>query len=320
MKETTIFPEAFSHYAFQVDAIYWALIAITVFFTVLITGIFVYLAFRYRRTGPTQVGVAIHENKHMELAWSILPLFILMGLFFWGAKVYLETKNYPKDAIEIIAVGKQWMWKFQHPSGRREINNLHIPSNKPVVIKMISQDVLHSLYFPALRIKQDVLPMYYTKMWMQSEKEGESRLYCAEYCGKDHSVMGGKLYVLSEAGYAEWLKKESSDLGGGTDFLAGGTPEAEGEKVFTKLGCVTCHAAGDTQLGPKLTGLYGTKIKIQGGREINFDDNYIRESILNPSAKLVEGFQPVMPTYQGQVSEDEIISIISYIKSLGKKL
>jgi len=325
MKENLLFiPEAATHYATQVDRLYFALVAISALMTVIICLAIFVLAFRYRRRSPTDQGRFVVEAKWLEISWSILPLVVGLILFGWGTNLYLKTRTAPKNAIEISAVAKQWMWKFQHPSGKMEINELHIPNNRPVLVRMISQDVIHSLFFPVMRVKQDVLPMYYTTMWFEPSKTGKSHLFCTEYCGKDHSRMRGSLYVMEPAEYEAWASSAGAVAGGGGSAgPAGGGGDlvsrvAAGENLYKNLACAACHSA-DNNRCPRLEGLFGTKVKLTDGRTVLVDENYIRESILNPTAKIVQGYDPQMPPYTGRVSEEEIMSLVDYVKSLGKK-
>jgi cytochrome c oxidase subunit 2 len=231
-----------------------------------------------------------------------------MVLFVWGAMVFFHAQRPPRGAIEIYAVGKQWMWKFQHMDGQREINELHVPIGQPVKLTMISQDVIHSFFVPAFRVKQDVLPGRYTTVWFQATRTGRYHLFCAEYCGTQHSGMIGSVVVMEPAQYQAWLSG-----GGGEGSLA-----QSGEKLFQDLACNTCHRSDSGARGPDLAGIFGSQVTLQAGQKLVADEAYIRESILNPQAKLVMGFQPIMPTFQGQVSEEGLMSLVAYIKSLQK--
>jgi cytochrome c oxidase subunit 2 len=232
-----------------------------------------------------------------------------MVMFFWGADIYFRMSRPPADAIEITTVAKQWMWKFQHPEGKLEINDLHVPLDRPVKLRMISEDVIHSLYVPAFRAKQDVLPGRYTTVWFQATRPGEYHLFCAEYCGAKHSEMRGKVIVLEPSAYQEWL------AGG----RRGETPLEAGRKQFEERRCDQCHKPlGETGRGPPLEGLFGSTVPLANGQTVVADENYIRESILRPQAKLRAGYQPLMPTFEGQMGEEEILHLLAYIKSLSQ--
>jgi cytochrome c oxidase subunit II len=309
MKESFSFlPVQASVHAGRVDAIYFALIGVTTVFVILIAVAMLYFAIRYRRTSTNQTGVEGHETWVLEVTWSVIPLIIGLGLFGWGAVVFLDVySDAPKDAMEVAVVGKQWMWKVQHPNGRREINDLHVPAGKPVKLTMVSEDVIHSFYIPALRIKHDVLPGRYTSLWFQADLPGVYHLFCAEYCGTQHSGMIGRVFVLEPTAYVDWLAGTAGE----------GSPVINGKTLLSTLGCVACHRKGSGQMGPLLEGIYGGKVRLQDGSTVVADDNYLRESILNPNAKIVAGFQPLMPSFQGRVSEEDILQILSYIKASG---
>lgn len=341
-----LFPDQASTIAPEIDLVYFAIMAISLLFIVVIAFAIVALAATYRRRHKDEVGTYEHEPLSLELAWTIIPLFISVGMFAIGVPAFLKAKSIPEGALEIAVVGKQWMWKFQHPNGRREINDLHIPIGQPINFKIVSQDVIHSLYIPAFRIKQDALPMYYTNIWAEPTKIGKYRILCTEYCGKDHSVMGGWVHVLSQEDYETWLQADPAHKiagrpplkmagvslgGGGTDGqmdIPDGVDEAlvpmrdapglvkEGFSLFQSLTCVVCHKAESAGVGPSLLGAYGGKSVMANGTTVNFNDNYIRESILNPTAKVKTGYGPVMPAFNGRVSEEDINALIAYIKYL----
>jgi cytochrome c oxidase subunit 2 len=226
-----------------------------------------------------------------------------MVMFAWGAKVYVNLERPPADAMVINVVGKQWMWKLQHPEGVREINTLHIPVGRPIKLVMTSQDVIHSFFVPAFRTKQDVLPGRYTTSWFEAKQKGRFHIFCAEYCGTDHSKMIGEVVAMEPAEYQAWLAGTVSDV----------PPAVAGEKLFYSYNCQTCHG----QRAPTLAGLYNRRVRLADGSTVLADDNYIRESILNPAAKIVAGYPgSLMPTYQGQLTEDQLLELIAYIKSL----
>jgi cytochrome c oxidase subunit 2 len=304
------FPQQASEQASQIDAVYFFMLAVTAFFAVLIAVLIVVFAVKFRRRHDDEIGVAIHGSLALELLWTFIPLGIAMVMFAWGAKVFFDVYRPPVGAMEIFIVGKQWMWKAQHAEGQREINELHVPINRPVKLIMGSEDVIHSYYIPAFRVKADVIPGRYNSMWFTATKPGRYHLFCAEYCGTKHSGMIGWITAMEPADYQAWLA-------GGP---ATASPVAAGEKLFTDLGCSSCHqpsAAG--QRGPTLAGIYGKSVELQGGGTVTVDDTYVRESIVNPQAKIVAGFQPIMPTFQGLVSEEQLLQLIAYVRSLGQQ-
>ncbi len=310
MKSTfPLFPDSASALSGHVDLLYAIWVVVSLFFTVLIFALIIFFMARYRRTHPEQVGADEGAGVWLEILWSVVPLGIMLVMFALGARVYFDLYRPPADAVEYTAIGKQWMWKIQHPNGQREINALHVPVGQSIRVKLASEDVIHSFYIPAFRIKQDAVPGRYTSLWFKAEKPGTYHLFCAEYCGTEHSRMIGSVIVMEQRDYENWLA-------GGT---AGKSMVASGEDLFTTLACVTCHRAapGITQRGPKLEGVYGSQVKLADGRTVVADDNYIRESILNPTAKVVAGYDPVMPTFQGQLTEEQLTQLIAYVRSLG---
>jgi cytochrome c oxidase subunit 2 len=229
-----------------------------------------------------------------------------MVIFAWGAFIFFQERTPPRDASEVYVVAKQWMWKLEHVEGQREINELHVPVGRDVKLIMTSQDVIHSFYVPAFRIKQDVLPGRYTTAWFRATKPGVYHLFCAEYCGSQHSGMIGQVMVMEPAQYQAWLS------GGSTS----GSLASNGESIFQQLGCVTCHRSDTQGRGPNLAGIFGKPVQLEDGRTVVADENYIRESILSPSAKVVKGFKPIMPVFQGLVSEEQLTELVAYVKSL----
>ncbi len=305
-----LMPEQASTLAPHVDRLYLSLIGMSLFFTLLITGFILYFAIKYRRGN---LGVdrssRTHRGVSMEVSVMAVLFTLSMGIFAWGATLYLSSSRIPSDGMDVRVVAKQWMWKFQHSNGRREINELHVPLGQPVKLTMISEDVIHSLYVPAFRIKRDVLPGSYASCWFEATRTGEFHLFCAEYCGTNHSRMVGRIVVMEPAEYGDWL--------GGTSPTE--SPAVAGERVFENLRCHTCHRSnGVATRGPPLAGLFGHEVKLADGRTIVADDTYLRESILRPSSKVVAGYQPIMPTFDGQVDEEQLIQLIAYIKSLAQ--
>ena len=283
-----------------------AVTAVTVFFSTLIFGGVFYFAIRYRRRTEHERPKPIIHAQGLELIWTGVPLVITMVMFFWGASLYFQIRRSPADITRINVVGKQWMWKIQHPGGQREINTLHVPVGRAIKLNMTSEDVIHSFYIPAFRVKMDVLPGRYTDLWFTATKVGEYHLFCAEYCGTKHSGMIGKVVVMEPADYETWL----------TGAPAGETLEQAGERLFRQFNCHTCHEQGPTARGPSLHEVLGKQVRLQSGETITVDEEYLRESITNPAAKVVAGYQPVMPVFQGQISEEGILQLIAYIKSL----
>jgi len=300
-----LFPEQASTMAGRVDALYIALVALAAFFSVLIACLVVGFAVKFRRRSPGEIGVPIHGNFTLEAVWTAVPLVIVTVVFLWSAEIFFSMARVPPQAMEIYVVGKRWMWKAQHLSGQREINELHVPVGVPVKLVLTSEDVIHSFYVPAFRIKKDAVPGRYATMWFQATKPGRYHLFCAEYCGTKHSGMIGWVEVMEPAAFQTWL------TGGGTGSLA-----AEGQKIFQSLGCVTCHRADSQGRGPRLEGLFGRAVTLADGEEVVADADYVRESIVTPAAKVVAGYQPVMPTYQGLVSEEGLMQLIAYVESL----
>jgi cytochrome c oxidase subunit 2 len=230
-----------------------------------------------------------------------------MVMFVWGASLYVTMSSPPEAALQIHVVGKQWMWKFQHPEGPREINELHVPAGQPVQLLMTSEDVIHSVYVPAFRIKMDAVPGRYTTTWFEATQTGTFHLFCTEYCGTSHAGMTGRVVVMPPAEYEKWL----------SGSVTGETPVQAGERLFNQLGCHTCHRAAPGGQGPTLVGVFGQPVRLQSGEEAIVDEAYLRESILYPNAKVVAGYSPIMPTFQGQMSEEDILHILAYIRSLG---
>jgi cytochrome c oxidase subunit 2 len=301
------FPDGASTVAGRVDALYIFLVAVSAFFTLLIFLSIFYFAVKYRRRSEEEQPPAIHGSLKLEILWSVIPFILAMVMFGWGATLYFDVHRPPADAEELFVVGKQWMWKIQHPQGPREINELHVPVGRPIKLTMTSEDVIHSFFIPAFRVKQDVVPGRYTSLWFEATKTGEYHLFCAEYCGTSHSGMMGRVVVMEPIEYENWL--------------SGGPPpesmELAGEKIFEERQCHTCHRPGPGMRGPLLDGVFNSQVRLTTGATVVADQTYLRESILQSSAKVVEGYQPVMPTFQGQLTEEQVLQLIAYIKSLG---
>lgn len=302
-----MFPDQASSVAGEVDALYFFLCAITVFFSLLIAGLVILFAIRFRRRSEVELPAPITGSTKLETVWTVIPFVLTMIIFGWGAKIYFTLSRAPADATPIYVTGKQWMWKLQHLEGQREINELHVPVGRATRLIMSSEDVIHSFYIPAFRVKADVLPGRYTSIWFRPTQTGEYHLFCAEYCGTKHSGMIGKVVVMEPSDYQTWLS---------------GGPRSEsmtvrGQNLFQNLSCHTCHKPDGTGRGPVLDGIFGKPVALQTGETVIADENYLRESILNPGAKVVAGYQPVMPTFQGLISEEGLSEIIAYVRSLG---
>jgi cytochrome c oxidase subunit 2 len=247
----------------------------------------------------------------LEIVWSAIPFALAMVMFVWSTRLYFTLERPPADSLQLYAVGKQWMWKFQHPEGVREINELHVPLGQNVRLTMSSEDVIHSFFVPAFRVKQDVVPGRYTQVWFRATRTGSFHLFCAEYCGTQHSGMIGTVTVMEPNDYEAWL------AGGGGARVPGQSLAQLGERLFTERACSTCHLPNGQGRGPSLVGLFGSTVKLQDGGAVTADETYIRESILNPVAKIVAGYQPLMPIFQGQLSEEQLLQLIAYIRTLG---
>ncbi len=301
-----LLPEQASKLAVQVDILYYLLVGLSIFFALLIFFLIYIFAVRYRRRSEDEVPRQIPGLIQLELAWSVIPFGMALVVFVWGAKLYFNTYTPPADALEIHVVGKQWMWHIQHPTGQREINELHIPTGRAIKLTMATEDVIHSFYIPAFRVKKDVVPGRYTTMWFEATKPGSYHLFCAEYCGTKHSQMTGTVVVMEPTQYQQWLS-------GGE---ASETPVVAGEKKFQQLGCVTCHGDKPGARGPSLKGLFGNPVQLQSGEVVTGNEDYIRESILRPNAKITYGYGAIMPTYQGLINEAALLQLTAYIKSL----
>ncbi len=303
----SLFPDQASTFAWQVDALYFYLIAVSVVFSIPVVLAIFFFAIKYRETEKFATPEEIHGSMVLETVWSIIPFIVSMTIFLGGAIIFFNQFTPPDDSEEIYVVGKQWMWKIQHQTGQREINELHVPVGRNIKLTMTTEDVLHDFYIPAFRTKADVVPGRYTYVWFNATKPGKYHLFCAEYCGLNHSGMGGWIYVMEQRDFDNWLSGN----------VSGQTPVEEGKDLFmNKLGCASCHAGGPTQRGAKLENVFNTDVRLVGGGTVKADENYIRNSILNPSAQVVEGFQPIMPTFKGQVTEEQLNALVAYIKSL----
>lgn len=298
-----------STFALPVDQLMLFLLVLSTVVTGGVVTVIAFFAIRYHKSNRVDRSNPPDHSLPLEISWTIASLVLGGIIFLWGALLFVKQSTPPDDALTIFIVGKQWMWKAYYPDGQQEINGLHVPVGRPVKLVMISQDTIHSFYVPAFRTKQDVLPGRYTTMWFEATEPGTYHLFCAEYCGTNHSEMVGLVQAVEPSRFGEWMSGR-----GGSQTLA-----QAGEKLYQKLGCVACHSpdSSGSQRGPKIDGLYGHPVKLTGGRTLTADENYIRESIKNPAAKIVEGFQPLMPSYDGQLTDEEMLELMTYIKSLG---
>jgi cytochrome c oxidase subunit 2 len=300
-------PESASTISGKVDALYFYLSGVTLFFTLLISGVLIFFVIKYRRRTPFEIPRPIAGSHKLETLWSVIPFIIAMSMFAWGAQIYFEQYRPPKNAHEIYVVGKQWMWKIQHSTGQREINELHVPVGRKIKLIMTAEDTIHDFFVPAFRMKADVLPGRYTTQWFEATRAGTYHLFCAEYCGMNHSGMIGSVIVMQPTEFDNWLSGNAGQQ----------APAVAGQQLFESLGCVSCHGPkGEGGRGPALAGLFGRKVFLTNGQTITADEGYVRESIENPHAKTVSGFGPIMPTFQGQVTPEQLIQLMAFIKSL----
>jgi cytochrome c oxidase subunit 2 len=300
-----IFPPEASAIAPYMDAFYFFLVLISVVGLVIVGLMVGAFSFMYRKD-RNPVATHIEGSTLLEATWTIIPLALFMVCFVWGALLYFRIYNPPTNAMNIYIVGKQWMWKAEHPGGQREINALHIPIGKPVQLTMISQDVFHSFSIPAFRVKREVIPGRYSTVWFEATQAGTYHLFCTQYCGSLHSAMVGQIVAMTPDDYEKWTASATS----------GASLAQNGERLFASLGCNACHTAGPGNRGPNLWGLYGRKQILQSGQTVTVDEAFLRGAILNPTTHQVAGYMPIMPTYQGQVSEEGLIGLVEYIKGL----
>jgi cytochrome c oxidase subunit II len=300
-----LFPEEASAVASRVDHLFIFLVSVSAIVSALIFLCIIYFAVKYRKGSKANRETSDKHTLPIEIAWTVIPFGVFLFMFAWGVRIYYDEHNPPPNAVRIYVVGKQWMWKIQHPEGKREIDELHIPVGSPVLLTMTSEDVIHDFFVPAFRVKQDVLPGRYTSLWFRPTRVGEYHFFCSQYCGTNHAAMIGHVFVMEPSDYQSWLSS--------------GTPAesmaSAGEKLFQRFHCDSCHKPGGR--GPDLAGLLGKRVELQGGRSIVADEAYVRESILNPASRITAGYQATMPTYQGQFNETEILQLIAYIRSLG---
>jgi cytochrome c oxidase subunit 2 len=300
-------PVRASAYAGQIDFLFGSLLVIAALTSGLVFFLLLFFANKYRHGSSADRSGTTKKTWRFEVAWTAATLLIFVGLAVWGADIYLHLYNPPPGALQIFVVGKQWMWKAQHPGGQREINELHVPVGQDVRLVMASQDVIHSFFIPALRIKQDVVPGRYETMWFRADRVGRYHLFCAEYCGTDHAHMGGWVTVMNPRDFAGWLRAQGGE----------GTLAAQGQELFRRYGCSGCHEPGGTVRAPRLEGVFGGPVPLSDGSVVVADERYVRDSILDPKAQVAAGYDPVMPTFAGQVSEDDLAKLVAYIESIG---
>lgn len=301
-----LFPPQASNVAQQTDHLFYALLILSGFTMVVVFGPMIYFLFKYRKGHKADRRPVHLPETIIEVTWTVIPTVIFTGLFAWGANVYWTIERPPRDAMEINVVGKQWMWKIEHPEGNREIDELHVPLGRNIKLTLASQDVIHSFFLPAFRIKQDVVPGRYSTLWFKAKKLGTFHLFCSEYCGTHHSAMIGSVIVMTPDDYQKWLMRGSP----------GPTLAQDGERLFRSYGCSGCHVGSTIIHAPPLEGLYGRPVPLQTGQIVTADDAYIRDSILQPAKDIVAGYTNDMPSFQGHLNEDDLAKLIAYIKSI----
>ena len=307
MPNAPLFPPRASEMAREIDLLFLTALGMLVFFSTLIAVLIFYFMMRYHRKSPNQVGKEGHGNTMLlEAAWTIIPLALFLIVFVWGALLYFRIYTPPVNSMNIYVVGKQWMWKAEHPGGQHEINSLHIPTGRGIQLTLISQDVFHSFSIPAFRVKREAIPGRYTSVWFEPTTPGTYHLFCTQYCGTNHSAMIGDIVVLTPENFKKWLAESTSGMS-----LA-----QNGERLFASMGCNSCHNGTAAARGPNLAGVYGSKLKMANGSEALVNEAFLRDTILNPSQHIPAGYAPIMPTYQGQISEEGLIDLVEYLKSL----
>ena len=301
-------PPQASTSAQAVDQIFLALLALTIFFIALVAAIIIVAAVRYRRRSREELGRGGGGNPKLEWGGMAFLGVLSLGMFLWAGGAYINTFNPPPDAEPVYITGRMWMWKAQHPNGVREQNMLHLQVDKTVKLVMTSEDVIHDFYVPAFRIHTDVVPGRYTTQWFRPTETGVFRLFCSQYCGTGHAMMTGDIVVLSEADYQAWA------AGGGGGQATGANA---GEQLFQQAGCVACHTGAQGAPGPQLAGRFGSQVELADGGTVTADENYLQESLLEPQAKVVKGYQPIMPSYKGRLTDEEVFTLVTYIETLG---
>ncbi len=305
LKNSAIFPPEASTIAPYADALYFALVGMTITGLILVMTMVLIFSLRYRKERHPEA-VQIEGSTLLEATWTLIPLGIFLVFFVWGALLYFRVFNPPPNSMNVYVVGKQWMWKVEHPGGQHEIDALHVPEGVPIQVTLISQDVFHSFSIPAFRVKREAIPGRYTTVYFQATKPGKYHLFCTQYCGTDHSAMIGWVYVMTPEDYSKWEASNTS----------GASLAQNGERLFASVGCNACHNGTASARGPNLANVYNTRIRLTDGSTVVANEAYLRETILNPSTHVPAGYAPIMPTYQGQISEDGLIDLVEYIKSL----
>jgi cytochrome c oxidase subunit 2 len=305
LHSSALFPAEASGIAPYVDELYFFLLLMTIVGTALVAALVFGFSIRYRRA-RNPVATQVEGSTLLEATWTIIPLGIFLLVFVWGALLYFRIYDPPTNAMNIYVVGKQWMWKAEHPGGQHEINALHVPTGQPIQLTMISQDVFHSFSIPDFRVKREVIPGRYSTVWFEPTVPGTYHLFCTQYCGTQHSGMIGSITVLTPDDYKKWLQESTSGM----------SLSQNGERLFASMGCNACHSGNAAARGPNLAGVYGSKLTLNDGSQVLVNDAYLRDAILNPSQHVTAGFAPIMPTYQGQISEDGLIDLVEYIKNL----
>jgi cytochrome c oxidase subunit II len=314
-RDLPIIPDQASNFAAESDALYYTLSGLTAVFTLIVFVLVIFLAVRYRRGNRVDRSNPVHHSSILEMTWSILPLILGLAVFVWSAKLFAAMYGAaPKDSLEIYVIGKQWMWHLQHPNGIRENNELHVPVGRPVKLTMVSQDVIHSFFVPAFRIKRDVIPGNYTSVWFTPTKAGKYHIFCAEYCGTQHSEMTGSVYVMEPKDFEKWTATGGQRV---DDTQPPPRTMAEaGKAVYDQQGCGNCHDSDGTNRGPSLAGLYRSQVKLKNGQTAVADEAYLRKAIMTPSEEIADTYQQIMPAYKDQISEEQLLQIIEYIKTL----
>jgi len=310
-KESLIMPAANSTIAGEVDALFYFILYASIIVFAIVVAITAYFLVRYRRKGKTELTSGVDHNIKLEVFWTVIPTILVFIVFYWGFGTFLKMHVAPKDAIEIRATGQKWFWTFDYPNGANGVNELVVPENQPVKLLLSSTDVIHSFFVPEFRVKMDALPNRYTVVWFEATEVGEYNIFCTEYCGKGHSEMLGKVTVLPNLLYENWLAESQVDIPEGMSL------EEAGGKLYISKACNTCHSInGSVGVAPSFKGIFGKTEKLSDGSSLPINENYLRKSILNPQAQVVAGFAPVMPTYQNVLSDRQIDALIAYIKSL----
>jgi cytochrome c oxidase subunit 2 len=306
LADVPLFPERASTIAARIDALFFFILAVVVFFAVLIAFLVIFFAVKYRRRPGNEWPVSIHGSMRLEVFWTVVPFVIAMVMFVWASSVFFSIARPPDDATDIYVVGKQWMWKVQHPDGQREINELHVPVGRPIRLLMTSEDVVHDVFIPEFRLKHDVIPGRYSFIWFEANKVGTYHWFCSQYCGTGHSRMVGRVFVMEPHAYEEWLKGKAE-----------GSMALQGRKLFLKYECISCHSRSAHAHAPLLEGLYRSQVRLSNGAVVEANEDYLRESILEPRAKVVLGYEPIMPSFKGQINVEEMNELIAFIKNLG---